>query len=75
MILLGANKHKVAADLMKDGDIVSLKTLHNIKTKQRLEKQATNDVDMMEMLLQQLRLIPAARIKLVTDEQLELIGK
>ncbi|KAG4068436.1 hypothetical protein HA402_004776 [Bradysia odoriphaga] len=75
MIELGVNKHKLKADLMKDGKSnISLKTLHNVQTKQRLKQQGSNDADIMEKLLERLRQVPNARIKVVTDEKLELIA-
>lgn len=76
MIEIGGNKQKIKADLMKNGNkVIALKTLHNIQTKQRKEKQGSNDVDSMEKLLQQLQQVPNARIRVVTNEDLELIGK
>lgn len=76
MIELGVNKHKLKVDLMKDGKSnISLKSLHNIQTKQRLKNEGHSETDMMEKLLERLQQVPNARVRLVTTETLELIGK
>lgn len=75
MIALGVNKHKLKVDLMKDGKtIIALKTFHNIQTKLRVEKEGINANDILEKLLERLKEIPNARIRVVTNHDSELIG-
>lgn len=76
IISLGVNKQKMKTDLMSDGKtIVSLKHLHNVQTKLRLRKEANYQGDDLQKLLERLREIPNARIRVVTNEENELIGK
>lgn len=75
MISLGVNKQKLKVDLMADGEtIVSLKTLHNLQTKMRLSKKGNSNEDHLQKLLERLREVPNARIRIVTNEDNELIG-
>src|ERR1700744_2702750 len=75
MLSLGVSKRKLKLDLMADSEsIVSLKTLHNIHTKDRLEKQSAYNGDPLQQLLERLHEIPNMRIRVLTDENNELIG-
>ncbi len=76
MISLGVNKHLLKLDLMADGkSIVPLKLLHNIQTKLRAENQKEyKGTDELQDLLNMLQEIPNARIRVVTNEENELVG-
>lgn len=75
MISIGVDKRKLKVDLMADGKkIISSKTLHNIQTKLRLEKQNAYEGDGLQKLLSRLKEIPNARIRVFADDNSELIG-
>lgn len=76
MISLGVNKQKLKADLMADGVTnVALKALHNLQTKIRKQKEGSSDEDYLQKLLDRLNEIPNAKIRIVTCQDNELIGK
>lgn len=77
MINLGVNKQKLKASLMTDGEkVVPLKTLHNIQTKLRQKNQNNYTADdELTKVLDKLQQIPNAKIRVVTSDQNELIGK
>lgn len=77
MIALGVNKQKLKADLEADGKlIVPLKVLHNIQTamNKRNESVYSGD-DELQRLLKKLQEIPNAKVRVVTSDTDELIGK
>ncbi len=77
MITVGAKKRLIKLDLMKDSKTnVPLKVLHNLQTKMQKENQSEFDgANELEKLLKKMQEIPNARIRIVTDEKNELIGK
>lgn len=75
MISLGVNKHLLKLDLMADGKtIVPLKSLHNLQTKMRQEKQAEYGDNELQGVLKKMQEIPNAKIRVVTSDNNELIG-
>lgn len=76
MISLGVNKRLLKADLESDGTtVVPLKTLHNIQTAMNKEKAGNYSGDDLQKVLEKLETIPNARVRVVTNEENELIGK
>lgn len=76
LLRLGVNKQKLKADLEAEGLIVPLKILHNIQNKMNRSRQnAYTGDDELQKLLQQLREIPNATVRIVTNEDDELIGR
>lgn len=76
MILMGASKRILKIDLMADGKkIIAMQLLHNLQTKCRKEKEIAYDGnDALQKLLNQLKGIPNANIRVVVDDNNELIG-
>lgn len=75
MVSLGVNKHKLKADLMKDGDIVPLKTLHNIQTRLQMGLQQNYSGNQLAKMLERMREVPNARTRVIVNSDNELIGK
>lgn len=76
-IELGANKHKLKLDLMKEtGGVVPLKLLHNIQNKRRLSTNQTtlSNLEELHLLLEELQKVPDAIVQVYTDDDDELIG-
>lgn len=72
MISVGANKKLIKMMLMKETNKpVQLKTLHNVQTKMLLEKQSGE----LTKLCNILENIPNARVKIITNQENELLGK
>lgn len=73
MIEVGGVKQKIKCKLMSKREApVSLKTLHNLKTK--MNKNVRNDPDEFSSLLTAMRQVPGAKIDVAYDEDNELIG-
>lgn len=76
MIALGANKQLLKLDLMSNGAIIPLKALHNVQTAVKAKKQNQYEgADDLEKVLSKLQQIPNAKVRVVTSEENELIGK
>lgn len=72
MIQCGANKQKVKINLMTNRESpISLKSLHNLQTKQN--KSTTGD-DEFTTLLGLMQNIPGVKIKVAYDDENQLIG-
>lgn len=76
MIFLGAKNQLIKLDLMSDGEtIVPLKVLQNIQNAMKKEKQNEfGNANELESMLKKLQEIPNARIRVVTNDENELIG-
>ena len=75
MIICGGNKQRIKADLMKNrSSPVTLKALHNLQTKVRLEKQQIGPDNELEKLLENMMAIPNVIVEVATTEAGELIG-
>ncbi len=77
MIQAGANTQKIKNILMarRGGRPVSLKSIHNIHTKLRRDvEQLIADQTELEKLLENMKSIPNARVKVAVNDENELLG-
>lgn len=75
MMDCGANKQKIKANLMKEREAaLPLRVLHNFQTKVHLEKQTSNRKDDLKRLIEMMMTVPNAKVRVVVDENNELIG-
>lgn len=76
VISVGSNKKLVKIELMKkrDGKTVSMQTLHNVQTKMRTNKVGGAGSE-LEKLHNILIAIPGAKVRFITNEKDEILGK
>lgn len=75
MIACGASKQKVKAFLSINREApVPLKVLHNLDSKMKQEKQSPNRRDDLKRLIEMMTQVPNARVRIITNENNELIG-
>lgn len=71
----GASKQKVKAFLSNGRETpVSLKSLHNLATKLKLERQSSNRKDDLRRLIEMMLTIPNARVRIIKNGNDDLIG-
>lgn len=76
-IKCGSNKQRIKVDLMekRNGQPIAIKCIHNIQTKMRADvHQLIAEQTELEKLLENMKQIPNARIKVVVNESNELVG-
>lgn len=76
MISVGSNKKLVKMNLMasRNGKAVSLKALHNVQTKIKIN-QVVGSGNELQKVYNALTAIPGGRVRFITNESQEILGK